>query len=107
MTCFITTTCPVCGEIETPLDAVVLRVNEETARALCSIRCVICGSRYTKPVDDSSCLLLETFGVRIEEWTRPAEVDERPAHLPPMSPEEIDTFVALLSTADMLVPLFS
>lgn len=105
MTCFLTTNCPDCGDVEVPLESVVLRVNDETARAICSIRCT-CGARFTKPVDDSSCLLLETFGVLVEEWRRPAEVDERPTHLPPMTQYEIDCFVALLSTADALAPLF-
>ena len=104
---FITTTCPDCGVAEIPLSSVVLRVNTETARSQCAIRCTSCGARFTKKADDGMSLLLETFGVKIEEWSRPAEVDERPEHLPPIQRDELDAFAEALHSAEDLAALLA
>ena len=50
-------------------------------------------------------LLLVTFGVTVEPWSRPAEVDERPTHHAPITLEELDAFAAALRDADDLVPM--
>jgi hypothetical protein len=102
---FVTTECPGCGEAEIPLDEVTLRVCEDDDSARCAIRCVHCGSRFSKAVDDGMSVLLVTFGVAVETWRRPAEVDERPSHHGPISHEELEAFAAALRDADDVLPL--
>ncbi|MCC6226952.1 MAG: hypothetical protein IT195_11185 [Microthrixaceae bacterium] len=97
---FITTDCPGCGEVEIPLGDVTLRVCEDDDSARCAIRCVHCGARFSKRVEDGMSLLLVAVGVEVDPWTRPAEVDERPLHLSPIALEEIEQFVSSLRAAD-------
>jgi hypothetical protein len=102
---FVTTDCPGCGEAEIPLESVILRVCEDDDSARCAIHCTHCGSRFSKAVDDGMSLLLVTFGVTVEPWSRPAELDERPTHHAPITLEELDAFAAALESIDDLVPM--
>ena len=102
MSSFITTPCPGCGPAEIDIEHVVLRIDEDTDRATISVRCPECGARFVKPVDDGMSVLLVTVGVEVQTWTRPAEVDERPANLPPITPDELEAFARALDQADDL-----
>ena len=102
---FVTTDCPGCGEAEIPLDSVTLRVCEDDDSTRCAIQCTHCGSRFDKAVDDGMSVLLVTFGVQVENWSRPAEVDERPLHHAPISYEELEAFADALAAADDVMPL--
>ncbi len=106
-TSFITTECPTCGEVEIPIDAVVLRVCEDDDTARCAIRCGHCGARFSKRADDGMSLLLVAVGVTVEPWRRPAEIDERPLHHPPIRFEELEDFAAALHAADDVLSLVS
>ena len=105
---FITTNCPECGEVEVPLESVVLRVSAEDHSATVVVCCTNCGARFVKPVDDGMSVLMVTVGVEVQTWFRPAEVDERPTHLPPIDGTELEEFATLLSSTDddSLMPLF-
>jgi hypothetical protein len=102
---FVTTSCPECGEVEIPLDTVILRVCEDNDTSSCALRCPQCRTRFTKPVDDGMSVLLVTFGVSVEPWQRPAEVDERPLFDTPISYEELEAFADALAVAEDLMPL--
>lgn len=102
---FITTACPNCGEVEIPLGNIVLRVCEDDDSARCALRCTDCGARFSKRVDDAMSLLLVTVGVNVESWSRPAEVDERPLHHPPIRFEELEEFAAALGRAEDVMSL--
>jgi transcriptional regulator NrdR family protein len=101
---FVTTDCPGCGEAEIPLESVTLRVCDDDDSVRCAIRCTHCGSRFSKSVDDGMSVLLVTFGVTVENWSRPAEVDERPLHHAPISYEELEAFADALAAADDVMP---
>jgi hypothetical protein len=101
---FVTTSCPECGEVEIPLDTVILRVCEDNDSASCALLCPQCGARFTKPVDDGMSVLLVTFGVNIEPWQRPAEVDERPIFDTPISYEELESFADAIHATDDVMP---
>ncbi len=101
---FVTTACPNCGEVEIPLESVILRVCEDDQSASCALVCPECAARFAKQVDDGMSLLLVTFGVEVEPWERPAEVDERPIDAPPISYEELERFADALHAADDIVP---
>lgn len=102
---FVTTDCPSCGTVEVPLDDVVLRVCEDDDRARLAVRCSACGTRFSKRVDDGMNILLVTVGVTVETWQRPAEVDERPLHHPPIRFDELEAFVAELRATDSVLEL--
>jgi hypothetical protein len=99
---FVTTDCPGCGEAEIPLDSVTLRVCDDDDSACCAIRCTHCGCRFSKAVDDGMSVLLVTVGVTVENWSRPAEVDERPRDHAPISFEELEAFADALAATDDL-----
>jgi hypothetical protein len=42
--------------------------------------------------------------VTVENWSRPAEVDERPLHHAPISYEELEAFADALAAADDVMP---
>lgn len=96
MTSFVTTTCPNCGEIDVPLDEVVLRVNDDDGSGACVVCCVGCGARFSKTADDSMMILLVAAGIEVQTWAKPAEVDERPTHLAPITHAELVAFAAML-----------
>src|SRR5262249_55582473 len=103
---FITTTCPTCGPTDIGIERVVLRVDEVSFRTVASIHCPGCGSRSTKRGADAMSLLMARAGVEVHTVTRPAEVDERPVHLPPLTRAEIEEFVAeLAGTNDLIAAL--
>jgi hypothetical protein len=104
---FITTSCPECGPTDIAIEHVTLRVNEETQRSAAAIVCPQCGSRFNQKVDDGMAILMYTVGVRLETWSRPAEVDERPSGLPPISHDELVGFAAALGATDDVGSLLS
>ena len=106
---FITTNCPDCGEVEVPLESVLLRICAEDDSTAVVVCCTNCGARFVKDVDDGMSVLMVTVGVEVQTWSRPAEVDERPTHLPPIDSSELEEFAALLSNTDdaSLMPLFA
>lgn len=101
MTSFITTTCPTCGEIDVAIEEVLLRVNEETSRGACVVCCPHCGARFTKEADDSMMILLVSAGITVQSWRRPAEVDERPSGLSPITHAELVRFAEVLDDATL------
>ncbi len=104
---FITTNCPDCGPTDIAIEHVILRINEDTDRSAAAIRCPACGTRFSQRVDDGMAILMYTVGVRVETWSRPAEVDERPTGLPPISHDELADFAATLHATDDVGALLS
>jgi hypothetical protein len=100
---FVTTDCPGCGEAEIPLDSVTLRVCEDDDSTRCAIRCTHCGSHFDKPVDDGMSVLLVTFGVHVENWSRPVDVVDGRVVQGPISDEELDAFADALAAVDDVV----
>jgi uncharacterized Zn finger protein len=104
---FITTSCPNCGPTDIGIEHVVLRINEDTQRSAAAIQCPECGTRFSQRVDDGMAILMYTVGVRAESWCRPAEVDERPEGLPPISHQELADFAATLRATNDVGALLS
>lgn len=98
----VTTTCPRCGTIDVPLAEIVLRVCEDDSSGACVVRCPACGSRFAKDANDAMMIMMVTFGVDVTVWQRPAEVDERPTHLPPLRYSEVSDFRRLLDDATLV-----
>lgn len=104
---YLTTNCPSCGEIDLPLDEVVLRVNDDDGTGACVVRCPACGARLSKEADDPMMILLVAAGVEVETWTRPAEVDERPEGLEPLTHADLVAFGAALDSGELDVDWFA
>ncbi len=102
MSSFITTPCPGCGPADIGIEHVVLHIDEDTERTSISVCCPGCGARFVKPIDDGMSVLLVTVGVEVQTSSRPAEVDERPSNLPPITPDELEAFAQALDRADDL-----
>jgi hypothetical protein len=104
---FITTRCPTCGPADIGIEHVTLRVNEDTGTATAVIRCAACGSRFDERLDDGMAILLATVGVEVQTWSRPAEVDERPVGLAPITHDELARFATTLDEVDDVSGLLS
>lgn len=69
------TTCERCGEIELPVERVLLRICEDDESGVCVIRCPECGSRFVKPANDAMIVMLLAVGIEVSMWSaalRPA-----------------------------------
>jgi len=66
---FLKTTCDQCGEIELPVDRVVLRICENEDSGVCVIRCPSCGNRFVKEANDAMIVMLLAVGIEVSMWT--------------------------------------
>ena len=63
------TTCKRCGEIELPVERVLLRICEDDETGVCVIRCPDCGDRFVKPANDAMIVMLLAVGIEVSMWS--------------------------------------
>jgi 4-hydroxy-3-methylbut-2-en-1-yl diphosphate synthase IspG/GcpE len=63
------TTCEQCGEIELPVERVLLRICEDDDRGVCVIRCPSCGRRFVKEANDAMIVMLLAVGIEVSMWS--------------------------------------
>lgn len=77
------TTCETCGEIELPIERVLLRICETDDTGVCVIRCPSCGVRFVKEANDAMIVMLLAVGIEVSMWSSalngPADTGELPA----------------------------
>jgi hypothetical protein len=78
----IRASCPDCGDVElTSLDMTV-RVCADDNRGAYAFRCPLCTMTVSKPAEQRIIDLLVASGVRVEVWSLPLELQERPVGEP-------------------------
>lgn len=99
---FVKTTCGRCGEIELPIDRVLLRVCETDDTAVCVFRCPDCGDRFVKEANDAMIVMLLAVGIEVSMWTAavtgPVEGD-----LPALTDDDVATFRRRLGEGSQLL----
>ena len=93
------TTCERCGEIELPVERVLLRICESEDSGVCVIRCPSCGLRFVKEANDAMIVMLLAVGIEVSMWStsvqgRSAATPAAP--LPPISHADIAHFRQML-----------
>jgi len=78
----IRASCPVCGDVELTTPDVTVRVCAEDNHGSYHFRCPRCAMTVTKEAEARIVDLLVSSGVRLEVWTLPLELLERPVGAP-------------------------
>ena len=63
------TTCEHCGEIELPVERVLLRICEDDDTGVCVIRCPGCSRRFVKEANDAMIVMLLAVGIEVSMWS--------------------------------------
>lgn len=69
---FLKTTCECCGEIELPIDRVVLRICMTEDAGVCVFRCPSCGRRFVREANDAMIVMLLAAGIEVSMWSTTA-----------------------------------
>lgn len=97
---FLRTTCARCGEIELPVDRVVLRISEVDDAGVCVFRCPDCGHRFVKPANDAMIVMLLAVGIEVSMWP---PTGAAPGELGSITHGELDDFRRHLGEGSDLV----
>lgn len=68
---FLKTTCEHCGEIELPIDRVVLRIRMSEDNGMCVFRCPLCGCRFVREANEAMIVMLLAVGIEVSVWSTP------------------------------------
>jgi len=96
------TTCERCGEIELPVERVLLRICESEDSGVCVIRCPECGLRFVKEANDAMIVMLLAVGIEVSMWStsvhgnRPGQSGRDVAPMPPITKADLDAFRRML-----------
>ncbi|MFN8053582.1 MAG: hypothetical protein U0Q22_19255 [Acidimicrobiales bacterium] len=63
------TTCEHCGEIELPIERVLLRICEDDDTGVCVIRCPSCSRRFVKAANEAMMVMLLAVGIEVSVWS--------------------------------------
>jgi hypothetical protein len=91
----IRASCQTCGDVELTTDDVRVRVCLDDNSGEYSFRCPICQMTVVKSAESRTIDLLVASGVRLDTWSLPAELTERPAGAP-ISHDDLLDFHELL-----------
>jgi rRNA maturation protein Nop10 len=78
----IRASCPDCGDVELTTLDVTVRVCADDSNGAYTFRCPACRMTVHKPAEPRIVDLLISSGVRLETWTMPLELGERPVGAP-------------------------
>jgi hypothetical protein len=95
MATFIKTTCGDCGDVELGAGDVTVRLCADTDEGTYVFRCPRCELAAVRAAEPLIVELLVHAGVRLEHWTLPAELSERPGG-PPLSHDDLIDFHEIL-----------
>lgn len=105
---FLKTTCDHCGEIELPVERVLLRIDERDDSGVCVFRCPTCGRRFVKEANDAMMVMLLAVGIEVSMWSSSMSSGRGAARsdLPALSPADLAEFRAQLGAESDLVRHF-
>ncbi len=78
----IRASCPDCGDVELTTADMTVRICVDDNQGAYAFRCPECRMTVHKPAEDRIVDLLVSSGVRLENWTLPLELRERPVGAP-------------------------
>src|SRR5438105_3475242 len=78
----IRASCPDCGDVELTTVDMTVRVCTDDDSGAYAFRCPSCRMTVSKPAEQRIIDLLVSSGVRLENWSMPLELRERPVGLP-------------------------
>src|SRR4051795_8290246 len=78
----IRASCPDCGDVELTTLDVTVRVCADDSNGAYTFRCPACRMTVSKGAEPRIVDLLVSSGVRLETWTLPLELRERPVGVP-------------------------
>lgn len=78
MAASVRATCPSCGDVQFPLDNLVMVRHVETAEDTYTFRCPECGARVVNQLTDTLARLLDSYGVAMVRVFAPT-LSNRPA----------------------------
>ncbi|MCH7789692.1 MAG: hypothetical protein IH940_09640 [Acidobacteria bacterium] len=92
----IRASCPTCGDVELTTSDVKVRVCTDDDSGNYSFRCAHCALTVVKPAEAQTIDLLVASGVKMETWSMPLELGERPTGLGPITHDDLLDFHTLL-----------
>lgn len=95
MATLIKVTCWDCGDVELRVGDVTVRLCADTDEGTYVFRCPRCELPAVRSAEPLIVELLVHSGVRLEHWTLPAELSERPGG-PPLRPDDLIDFHEML-----------
>lgn len=93
----IRASCPDCGDVELTTTDMTVRVCEDDSRGSYAFRCPECAMTVSKAAEQRIVDLLVSSGVRMEHWSLPSEIWERPVG-EPLTHDDLLAFHELLET---------
>jgi len=102
----IRASCPDCGDVELTSQDMTVRLCVDDNRGAYVFRCPTCVMTVTKPTEQRIIDLLVASGVKVEMWTLPLELRERPTGSP-FTHDDLLTFHELLEQDDWFATLSS
>lgn len=100
----IRASCPDCGDVELTSKDMTVRLCVEDDRGSYVFRCPTCRMTVTKATEQRIVDLLVASGVKVETWTLPLELHERPAGAP-LTHDDLLAFHELLERDDWFATL--
>lgn len=91
----IRASCPDCGDVELTTHDMTVRVCADDNRGSYAFRCPECTMTVSKTAEQRIVDLLVSSGVRVERWTLPLELWERPVGAP-LTHDDLLSFHELL-----------
>ena len=91
----IRASCPDCGDVELTTQDMTVRVCADDNRGSYTFRCPECTMTVSKAAEQRIIDLLVSSGVRVEHWTLPLELRERPVGVP-LTHDDLLSFHELL-----------
>jgi hypothetical protein len=102
----IRASCPDCGDVELTSQDMTVRLCVEDNRGSYVFRCPTCTMTVTKATEQRIVDLLVASGVKVEMWTLPLELRERPVGAP-LTHDDLLAFHELLEKDDWFATLSS
>jgi hypothetical protein len=102
----IRASCPDCGDVELTSQDMTVRLCVEDNRGSYVFRCPTCRMTVTKATEQRIVDLLVASGVKVEMWTLPLELRERPVGAP-LTHDDLLAFHELLEQDDWFATLSS
>lgn len=102
---FLKTTCAQCGEIELPIERVLLRIDERNDTGVCVFRCPQCSRRFVKEANEAMMVMLLAVGIEVSMWSSAMSYRRRD-DLPAISAADVAAFRERLGDESELVRHF-
>lgn len=102
----IRASCPDCGDVELTSQDMTVRLCADDNRGAYVFRCPTCDMTVSKATEQRIIDLLVASGVKVDMWTLPLELRERPVGAP-FTHDDLLTFHEVMAGDDWFVTLSS